>query len=201
MAHVHNEIHKAFNKLIEELIEKYIHSIGVTTMQFITALSSGGKRRLTKQIIDFILCCDDFTVFMKMMRSRNIELEQKALKTIQQGKDLPPLVPTKAIRRKSSRRHKNLSGVEAEMLELALNNSLKQAEEDDLKRALDISMQYPPNDNTISAFGTGDEKCHAKDLNSEPTLTIGSEETRMSELIYPRSVSQTPNTEYDLEDV
>jgi len=86
MTHVQNEIYTAFNNLLEELIVKYIHSIGLSTQQFLTSLTGGGKKRLTKQIIEFILCCDDFIVFKKMMRSRNMELEH-----------LPPLVPTNTM--------------------------------------------------------------------------------------------------------
>lgn len=233
MAHVHNDIHRAYNTLVEELIVKYIHSIGLTTQQFLTALTCDGKKRLTKQIIEFILCCDDFLVFRKMMRSRNLELEQEALRMIQKGQDLPPLVPTNTMNKLSigsdespangrevtTRKHfpennrkrrpkwKNSFLDEAVMLKLAINNSLQHAEEEDLKRALEISMQLPHMNNEIRAVDNENEKDQAEDLGysaPEPTLTTGIEESAMNDLIHPRSVPiglpQTPNTEYDLED-
>jgi len=85
MTHVQNMIYRRFNSIIEELIERYIHSIGISTQQFLISLTGGGKKRLTKQILEFILCFDDFIAFKNMMRNRNLELEQEALRMIQQG--------------------------------------------------------------------------------------------------------------------
>jgi len=149
MAQVQNEIYRRFNRIIEELIERYIHSIGLTTEQFLTFLTDRGKKRLTKQILEFILCYDDFIAFKNMMRSRNMWLEQEALRMIQQG--LTPRIPTNsstsasttldhrppnnatksgATHRyaKSSPHRKNAGNAEAEMLELEIKDLLRQDE-------------------------------------------------------------------------
>jgi len=76
--HSQYDIHKGFTELIEKIIVKYVHSIGLTTGQFVTAISSGGKQRLSQKIIKFIMCFDDLNVFREMMYSRNVELEGKA---------------------------------------------------------------------------------------------------------------------------
>jgi len=82
MTSVQNNIYKAFIALIDDLIVKYIHSIGISTNQFLAAFTG----EATKQIIEFILSYDDVTLFRKMMRSRNLELEREALEIWQ---DLP----------------------------------------------------------------------------------------------------------------
>jgi len=157
MTHVQNMIYRRFNRIIEELIERYIHSIGLSTKQFLTSLTGGGKKRLTKQILEFILCYDDFIAFQNMMRTRNSELEQEALWMIQQGPT--PRMPKNSVTASSTtldaRPHNNATkggtqqdshrwssgNVEAEMLELAIKDSLRCDEEEDLQRAIEISMQ------------------------------------------------------------
>jgi len=157
MTHVQNMIYRRFNRIIEELIERYIHSIGLTTQQFLTALTGGGKKRLTKQILEFILCYDDFIAFKNMMRTRNSELEQEALTMIQQGLtsrihkntvttssttlDVRPPNHATTGGTKHDYHRKNSGNAEGEMLELAIKNSLRRDEEEDLQRAIEISMQ------------------------------------------------------------
>jgi len=157
MTHVQNMIYRRFNRIIEELIERYIHSIGLSTQQFLTSLTGGGKKRLTKQILEFILCYDDFIAFKNMMRTRNLELEQEALRMIQQG--LTPRMPKNSVTASSTTvdarppnnatkggtqhdsHRKNSGNAEAEMLEHAIKDSLRRDEEEDLQRAIEISMQ------------------------------------------------------------
>jgi len=157
MTHVQNMIYRRFNRIIEELIERYIHSIGLSTQQFLTSLTGGGKKRLTKQILEFILCYDDFIAFKNMMHTRNSELEQEALRMIQKG--LTPRISKNSVTassttldarppnnaKKGGTQHdshrKNSGSAEAEMLELAIKASLRRDEEEDLQRAIEISMQ------------------------------------------------------------
>jgi len=157
MTHVQNMIYRRFNKIIEELIERYIHSIGLSTQQFLASLTGGGKKRLTKQILEFILCYDDFIAFKNMMRNRNLELEQEALRMIQQGQT-PQMTknsvtassttldvrPPNHVRKSGTQHnsHSKISGnAELEMLDIAMKDSLRRDEEEDLQRAIEISMQ------------------------------------------------------------
>jgi len=157
MTHVQNMIYKRFNRIIEELIERYIHSIGLSTQQFLTSLTGGGKRRLTKQILEFTMCYDDFIAFKNMMRTRNLELEQQALRMMQQVQTpqmtknsvtalsttfdaQPPNHATKSGTQHNSHR-KNSGNAESEMFEHAITDSLRRDEEEDLQRAIEISMR------------------------------------------------------------
>jgi len=100
MTNVQNEIYRRFNRLIEGLIERYIHSIGLSTQQFLNSFTGGEKKRLTKQTLEFILCYDDSIAFKKMMRSRNMELNVQALRMIQQG--LTPRISTNSLTKAST---------------------------------------------------------------------------------------------------
>lgn len=112
--HCQNDIHQGFVKLIDKILVEYIHSIGISTDQFITAIASDGKKRLSKQIVNYIMCFDDLIVFKKMMHSRNLELEEKALESFRKyelSKQKSPIQQDlQSLLKRANLEHQNLEG-------------------------------------------------------------------------------------------
>jgi len=169
MTNVQKNVYKAFTALIDELIVKYIHPTGITTKQFLMALDG----EMTQQIIEFIMSCDDVTVFKKMMRCRNLELEREALKII--GQD--PSSKTSSRRSSSTFRkcqlRRNTVFVKAsEMVELAGNGSgkktLREIDQGIIKRGQKVMLA----DSRLSEIFTGKEKDYAGVLGTWPGIPI-----------------------------
>jgi hypothetical protein len=82
---IHTDCHERFKSLIEDLLTKNLHEIGVSDEEFVSACSRGqsSSHELNKLIFGQILAVDDFLTFKKMMYKRNMELEVEAMKSIE----------------------------------------------------------------------------------------------------------------------
>jgi len=148
--HCHHDIWKEFNKLVEDVLAKYVNSLGLTLSQFIAAVDGGGKQDVVDSILKYTRCCDDFMAFKKMMLHRNVELEREALAII--------------YNRPSVQQELNdLS--EEDLIELAIKRSLEQKrEEDEFERAIRESK--------LDNQQKGDPKASCSPINDESTDVI-----------------------------
>ena len=81
---IYTTIHAKFVELVEGLLSKNLHEIGISDDQFVAAVASGSNSadQIQRVIFGQILAVDDFLTFKKLMTSRNAELEAESIKML-----------------------------------------------------------------------------------------------------------------------
>lgn len=183
--HCHHDIWKKFNKLIEDVLAKYVSALGLTVAQFIAAVDGGGKMSVVDNIQNYTNCCDDFMAFRKMMLSRNVELEREALAII--------------YNRPSAEQGLN-DLTEEQLIELAIKRSLEEKREvDEFKKAIQESKVDSQVEGSLK-----ENDAPIEDNNTGISTSVegeGEEEGRSPRISTPSDKKETPGAGFTEEEL